>query len=53
MTSLPDVHILYENPDWLPPLTAALDAQGFDHEKIKVERGNVGGEPAPGSISTG
>ena len=23
------VHILYENPDWLPPVVAALEAEGF------------------------
>ena len=30
MTILPTVHIIYENPDWLPPLTNALSKAGFD-----------------------
>jgi len=29
MTALPPVHILYENPDWLPPLLDGLAAEGF------------------------
>lgn len=28
--TLPAVHILYENPDWLPPLLEGLAAEGFD-----------------------
>lgn len=48
MSDLPDVHILYENPDWLPPLTEALEAEGFDYSEIMVDEGIVGGEPAPG-----
>ena len=29
MTALPTVHVLYENPDWLPPLLDGLAAEGF------------------------
>lgn len=28
--TLPIVHVLYENPDWLPPLLDGLAAEGFD-----------------------
>ncbi len=42
------VHILYENPDWLPPLTDALDEVGFDHRLIEVRQGIVDGSPEPG-----
>ena len=48
MGQLPAVHILYENPDWLPPLVEALQAQGFDHRKIPVREGIVGERPEPG-----
>lgn len=48
MTTLPHVHILYENPDWLPPLTDALDEFGFDHSLVMVDAGVVAGKPAPG-----
>ncbi len=48
MSELPTVHILYENPDWLPPLTAALESEGFETREIHVDEGVVGGEPAPG-----
>ena len=27
--SLPPVHVLYENPAWLPPLVEGLEAEGF------------------------
>ena len=30
MKRLPPVFVLYENPDWLPPLTAALERQGLE-----------------------
>ena len=29
-STLPLVHILFENPDWLPPLESALKEQGFE-----------------------
>ena len=48
MSSLPKVHILYENPDWLPPLVEALDSVGFESSKIAVRHGIVGGKPEPG-----
>jgi hypothetical protein len=48
MGTLPHIHILYENPDWLPPLTDALDAEGFDHTLVMVDEGIVSGKPAAG-----
>lgn len=42
------VHVLYENPDWLPPLIDALEAEGFDHRLLSLERGTIVGEPQPG-----
>jgi hypothetical protein len=30
MLKLPTVHILFENPDWLPPLTGSLKKMGFE-----------------------
>jgi glutathione synthase/RimK-type ligase-like ATP-grasp enzyme len=48
MSTLPHIHVLYENPDWLAPLTAALDAEGFDHSEMMVDTGIVAGQPAAG-----
>lgn len=50
LSPLPTVHILYENPDWLPPLERALTAEGFPYELHHVWRGIVDPrkEPAPG-----
>lgn len=41
------IHILYENPDWLPPLTAALDAHGLDHRLVEVWQGGLPFDEAP------
>jgi hypothetical protein len=40
MTSLPIV-VLYENEDWLPPLEAALAAEGLAYRLQKVWRGRL------------
>ena len=32
-------HILYENPDWLPPLVEALEHEGFEVELVKLDEG--------------
>ncbi|MBA2663874.1 MAG: alpha-L-glutamate ligase [Bradymonadaceae bacterium] len=42
------VHILFENPDWLPPLLSALEAEGFEHRSIAVCEGIIAEPPAPG-----
>lgn len=42
MSNLPTVHILYENPDWLPPLQDGLEAHGFtDVRLVKLVDGLV------------
>jgi len=45
--ALPTIHILYENPDWLPPLVDGLTAEGFEHTLIEVVEGLVDGTQAP------
>ncbi|MEE2756959.1 MAG: alpha-L-glutamate ligase [Myxococcota bacterium] len=40
-TQLPTAHILYENPAWLPPLTDALEAEGFPINLVKLDEGLV------------
>jgi hypothetical protein len=42
------IHILYENPDWLPPLVDALEAEGFEHRLVDVEEGIIDGRPKAG-----
>jgi hypothetical protein len=34
MSKLPTVHILFENPDWIPPLTKALSKAGFSDVRL-------------------
>ncbi|MBN94003.1 MAG: alpha-L-glutamate ligase [Deltaproteobacteria bacterium] len=36
---LPTVHILYENPAWLPPLVSALEAEGFPIRLVELDQG--------------
>jgi len=38
---LPQVHILFENPSWLPPLVSALEREGFPVQLHDVARGLV------------
>lgn len=44
------VHVLYENPDWLPPLTEALDAESLPYRLVEVWKGGIplDREPEPG-----
>lgn len=44
------IHVLYENPDWLPPLEAGLRAEGLSYRLLEVWQGAIdpGEEPAPG-----
>lgn len=44
------IHVLYENPDWLPPLKEALEAEKLPVTYHFVEGGSVdlGGEPPAG-----
>ncbi len=47
MTDPRTVHILYENPDWLPPLVAGLDAEGLPHRLVEVWEGELPIDRAP------
>lgn len=42
------VHILYENPDWLPPLEAALVQEGFEVKRVHVAEGLLDTSPEAG-----
>jgi glutathione synthase/RimK-type ligase-like ATP-grasp enzyme len=44
---LPTVHVLYENPDWLPPLVTALSSEGFPVEPHEVWHGLVDPDRPP------
>ena len=46
-TPLPTIHVLYENPAWLPPLTEALEAEGFEVETHLVWKGGIDPRQAP------
>jgi len=48
--NLPTVHVLYENPAWLPPIERALQAEGFPYELHLVWKGSIdpGKEPPAG-----
>lgn len=41
MSDANTVHILYENPDWLPPLVSALEAEGLRAHPYEVVSGVV------------
>lgn len=42
------VHILYENADWLPPLTEALEDRNLEYKLVQVRAGLLNGEPEEG-----
>jgi len=42
-----NAHILYENPDWLPPLVRGLEAEGFDVVLHEVWQGAIRLDEAP------
>ncbi len=48
--NLPKIHVLFENPAWLPPIEAGLAAEGFDCCLHEVWRGTIDPRerPAPG-----
>ena len=37
--ALPIIHVLFENPDWLPPLVAGLESDGFEVNLVPVDGG--------------
>ncbi|MDO9395967.1 MAG: alpha-L-glutamate ligase [Herbiconiux sp.] len=41
MTTSPAVHILHDNPDWIPPLGAALDAAGVPWREWPLTGGSI------------
>lgn len=46
-----NAHILYENPDWLPPLVAGLEAEGFNVVLHEVWQGAIRlDEPPPEGV---
>ncbi len=45
--SRPLVHILYEHPDWLPPLEAGLRAEGLPYRLVPVLEGVVDPAESP------
>jgi len=44
------VHVVHENPEWLPPFAAAFEAEGVDWDEILVTGGRLDltAEPPPG-----
>jgi biotin carboxylase len=44
------VHVLHENPEWMPPFAAAFAAEGVDWDEMLVTGGSVdlAAEPPPG-----
>jgi hypothetical protein len=54
MASEPRVHVIHENPEWLPPLAAAFEAEGVPFTEILLTEDAVhagidlSGEPSPG-----
>jgi len=47
MSSLPTVHILFENPAWNPPLVTALEEAGFPVELHYLDDGAIDPSVAP------
>ncbi len=45
--SLPVVHVLFENPDWLPPLVSGLEAEGFTVNLVELDQGLLDGNAPP------
>ena len=46
-SSLPPVHILYENAAWLPPLLQGLHKEGFKTHLVQVNEGLLKSNEAP------
>ena len=48
MYTLPTIHILFENADWLPPLTEALEKEGFrDVRLVQLSEGTIDPNTTP------
>ena len=48
MSTLPTIHIIYENPAWLPPLTEALETEGFPVNLVPIDSGLLDPAAPPG-----
>jgi hypothetical protein len=50
MTSDARVFIIHENPEWLPPLTAAFESEGVPYAELRLTDGaiDLDSPPAPG-----
>lgn len=46
-TSLPPIHILFENPAWLPPLVDGLEAEGFTVQLHELNEGLLDTDAIP------
>ena len=44
---LPTIHVLYENPAWIPPLREALEREGFPTRLVHVNEGSIDPSQAP------
>ena len=44
---LPNIHILYENPAWIPPLQEGLENEGFQVRLFHVNEGSIDPSKAP------
>ena len=44
---LPKIHILYENPAWIPPLQEGLKNEGFQVRLVHVNEGSIDPSGAP------
>ena len=47
MTHHNTVHVLFENPAWLPPLVEGLEAEGFDVNLVELDGGLIDPSTAP------
>ena len=44
---LPTIHVLYENPAWIPPLQEGLENEGFQVRLVHVNEGSLDPSTAP------
>ena len=44
---LPPIHILYENPAWLPPLVEGLQKEGFTTHLVEIDEGIIESDAVP------
>lgn len=44
---MPKIHVIHENPEWLPPFAAAFDALGLEWEEWLLDEGALDLDAAP------